>query len=61
MTGQRAFYGAPNDETRGKLLSELAARGRAGAVILIDLKDRSGTLTFHAKLEWFISRVPPAP
>jgi hypothetical protein len=42
-------------------VEEMSARGRFGAVILIDLKDRAGTLTLHAKFDWFLSRVPPAP
>ena len=29
-------------------------------MILIDLKDRAGTLTFHGKFEWLLSRVAPA-
>lgn len=52
-------YGAPDDFTRGHLLPEMAGRGRSKAVILVDLKDRAGTLTFHGQFEWFISRVPP--
>jgi len=58
-TGDLLAFGTPDDHTRDQLLAELAGRGRAAAVILIDLKDRAGTLTFHGKFEWFISRVPP--
>lgn len=58
-TGDLLAYGRPDDATRDGLVAELAARGRTNAVILIDLKDRDGTLTFHGKFEWFISRVPP--
>jgi acyl-coenzyme A thioesterase PaaI-like protein len=58
-TGDLLAFGRPDDATRDTLLGELAGRGRAKAVILIDLKDRAGTLTFHAQFEWFISRVPP--
>jgi acyl-coenzyme A thioesterase PaaI-like protein len=58
-TGDLLAYGRPDEATAAHLLSELADRGRTNAVILIDLKDRSGTLTFHGKFEWFISRVPP--
>jgi acyl-coenzyme A thioesterase PaaI-like protein len=57
--GDLLAYGAPNEPTRLHLLAEMAARGRGKAVILIDLKDRSGTLTFHGQFEWFISRLPP--
>ena len=60
-TGELLAFGTPDDHTRDHLLAELAGRGRTGAVILIDLKDRAGTLTFHGKFEWFISRVPPSP
>ncbi len=60
-TGDLLAFGAPDDHTRGSLLPELAGRGKSSAVILIDLKDRAGTLTFHGKFEWFISRVPPPP
>ena len=59
-TGDLLAFGAPDDHTRDHLLAELAGRGRTSAVILIDLKDRAGTLTFHGKFEWFISRVPPS-
>ena len=52
-------YGEPDAPTRNRLVMELNERGRTVAVILIDLKDRAGTLTFHGKFEWFISRVPP--
>jgi acyl-coenzyme A thioesterase PaaI-like protein len=58
-TGDLLAFGAPDETTREHLLSELSSRGRTNAVILIDLKDRNGTLTFHGKFEWFISRVPP--
>jgi acyl-coenzyme A thioesterase PaaI-like protein len=58
-TGDLFAYGRPDDATAAGLLDELAARGRAKAVILIDLKDHAGTLTFHGKFEWFISRVAP--
>jgi len=52
-------FGRPDEATRTGLLAEFAARGRATAVILIDLKDRDGTLTFHGKFDWFISPLPP--
>jgi len=58
-TGDLLAFGAPDHHTCEQLLSELTGRGRSGAVILIDLKDRDGTLTFHGKFEWFISRLPP--
>jgi len=60
-TGDLRAHGAPDDHTREHLLADLAGRGRCSAVILIDLKDRAGTLTLHAKFDWFISRVPPPP
>lgn len=52
-------FACPDDNTRDQFLPELAARGRFSPVILVDLKDRAGTLTLHAKFDWFISRVPP--
>ena len=52
-------YGQPDENTRLHFVAELKARGRALAIILIDLKDRRGTLTFHGKFEWFISPRPP--
>jgi acyl-coenzyme A thioesterase PaaI-like protein len=58
-TGDLLAYGEPEPLTRNRLVTELNRRGRSVAVILIDLKDRAGTLTFHGKFEWFISRVPP--
>ena len=58
-TGDLLAYGRPDDATNENLLGELAGHGRTNAVILIDLKDRAGTLTFHGKFEWFISRIPP--
>jgi len=57
--GDLLAYGLPDADTARNLVTELAQRGRARAVILIDLKDRGGTLTFHGKFEWFISRRPP--
>jgi acyl-coenzyme A thioesterase PaaI-like protein len=60
-TSDLLAYGAPDQETLNRLVEQLTLRGRCSAVILIDLKDRSGTLTFHGKFEWFISRVPPHP
>lgn len=60
-TGDLLAHGTPDDHTRAHLVAELAGRGRCGAVILVDLKDRAGTLTLHAKFDWFISRVPPPP
>ncbi|MDQ5980887.1 MAG: hypothetical protein QG602_3865 [Verrucomicrobiota bacterium] len=59
VTGDLLAFGRPDDSTAANLLAELADRGRTNAVILIDLNDRAGTLTFHGKFEWFISRVPP--
>ena len=58
-TADLLAYGTPDEFTRAHLLAEMKARGRSKAVILIDLKDRAGTLTFHGQFEWFISRVPP--
>lgn len=52
-------FGAPDEQTRNRLLAEMAGRGRTSALILIDLKDRAGTLTFHGRFEWFISRQAP--
>ena len=58
-TGDLLAFGAPDGQTHERLLAELSGRGRTSAVILIDLKDRTGTLTFHGKFEWFISRLSP--
>jgi acyl-coenzyme A thioesterase PaaI-like protein len=58
-TGDLLAFGRPDEATRDGLVAELESRGRTKAVILIDLKDRDGTLTFHGQFEWFISRVPP--
>ena len=60
-TGDLLAFGQPDAATQERLLADLTDRGRAKAVILIDLKDRSGTLTFHGQFEWFISRVPAPP
>jgi len=60
-TADLLAYGTPDEATRAQLVDQVSRRGRASAVILIDLKDRTGTLTFHGKFEWFISRTPPAP
>jgi acyl-coenzyme A thioesterase PaaI-like protein len=59
--GDLLAFGTPDENTRHHLVEEMAARGRFSAVILIDLKDHAGTLTLHAKFDWFISRVPPPP
>ena len=61
-TGDLRAFGEPDENTRDHLVAEFAARGRFSAVIRVDLKDHTGTLTFHGKFDWFISRVPsPAP
>jgi acyl-coenzyme A thioesterase PaaI-like protein len=60
-TGDLRAFGAPDESTLARFANELDTRGRAVAVILVDLKDHAGTLTLHAKFEWFISRLPPAP
>jgi acyl-coenzyme A thioesterase PaaI-like protein len=57
-TGDLLAYGEPDENTRAHLVEEVTRRGRSSAVIRIDLKDRNGTLTFHARFEWFISRLP---
>jgi acyl-coenzyme A thioesterase PaaI-like protein len=57
-TADLLAYAEPDETTRRSVLADLASRGRVSAVILIDLKDRNGTLTFHGKFEWFISRLP---
>lgn len=59
-TGDLLAFGTPDDLTRDRLLTEMASGGRTSALILIDLKDRAGTITFHGKFEWFISRLPPS-
>ena len=59
-TAELLAFGTPDENTRVQLITELTTRGRFSAVILIDLKDRSGTLTLHAKFDWFISRLPPS-
>ena len=58
-TGDLLAYGVPDNFTCDHLLEEMKTRGRSKAVILIDLKDRSGTLAFHGQFEWFISCVSP--
>ncbi len=58
--GDLLAYGQPDEATQRTLLSDMAVRSSARAVILIELKDRNGTLTFHGKFEWFISRRPAA-
>lgn len=60
-TSDLLAYGEPEAETRAQLVDQVKRRGRSFAVILIDLKDRGGTLVFHGKFEWFISRLPPGP
>lgn len=58
-TGDLLAYATPDEATAANLVAELETRGRFSPVILVDLKDRTGTLTFHGKFDWFISRVPP--
>ncbi len=54
-------YGEPDASTREHLVEKIARCGRNSAVILIDLKDRNGSLAFHVRFVWFISRLPPTP
>jgi len=56
-TGDLLAFGTPDEKTRDHLLDELASGRPARAVILIDLKDRGGTLAFHGKFEWIIERI----
>ncbi|HVT74322.1 MAG TPA: DUF4442 domain-containing protein [Lacunisphaera sp.] len=53
--------GTVDPATAAGLRRELAERGRTFAVILVDLRDREGTLTFHGKFQWFVSLSPGAP
>ena len=58
-TGDLLAYAVPDDPTRENLIRELETRGRATAVVQVDLKDRSGGVTFHARFEWFIAKTAP--
>ncbi|WP_438482847.1 DUF4442 domain-containing protein [Oleiharenicola lentus] len=61
-TGDLLAFGTLDEATQKNFLHELTTRNHSTAVILIDLKDRAGTLTFHGKFDWFISKkFPPAP
>lgn len=60
-TSDLLAYGTPDENTLSRLVDQVTRRGRGIAVILIDLKDRTGTLTFHGKFEWYISRTSPTP
>ena len=58
-TGDLLAFAEPDETTQRQLGTELETRGRAAAVVLVDLKDRGGTHTFHGRFEWFIAKVPP--
>ncbi|HVZ64860.1 MAG TPA: DUF4442 domain-containing protein [Lacunisphaera sp.] len=58
--GDLLASGSVDPATAAGLRRELAERGRGFAVILVDLRDRDGTLTFHGKFEWFVSGPPVA-
>ena len=55
-TSDLLAFAQPDETACDQLLAVLADRGRASALIRVDLRDRSGTLTFHGTFEWFISR-----
>ena len=57
-TGRLRAFAEPDADTRTELIDNVQRRGRSGAVILVDLRDDAGTLTFHARFEWFISHRP---
>lgn len=57
--GDLLAFARPDDMTRDTFLSSLATQGCARAVILVDLNDRVGNLSYHGRFAWFISRVPP--
>ncbi|HTL69241.1 MAG TPA: DUF4442 domain-containing protein [Lacunisphaera sp.] len=59
--GDLLAVGSVEPATIASLRGELAERGRAFAVILVDLRDRGGTLTFHGKFEWFVTLPAAAP
>ena len=52
-------FGCPDDATRLEFPPEFARRGRGFAMILVDLKDSAGTLSFHGQFQWFLSRAAP--
>lgn len=57
--GDLLAYAVADAATRENLIRDLEGRGRATAVVLVDLKDRNGGVTFHARFEWFIAKNPP--
>jgi acyl-coenzyme A thioesterase PaaI-like protein len=59
-TGELLAYAQPDASTREHLARDLATRSRAIATVLVELKDRAGTLTFAGSFDWFIGQPEPA-
>jgi acyl-coenzyme A thioesterase PaaI-like protein len=55
-TGDLLAYAEPDESTAQHLLNDLATRSRTTATIRVELKDRTGNLTFAGSFEWFISK-----
>jgi acyl-coenzyme A thioesterase PaaI-like protein len=58
-TGDLLAYAVPDEATKENLIRELESRGRSTATVLVDLKDRSGGVTFHARFEWYMAKSAP--
>lgn len=58
-TGDLLAYARPDDSTREHLLRDLATRSRTKAVVLVELRDRAGTLCFAGTFEWFVATANP--
>lgn len=55
-TGQLLAYAHVDAGTAQHLLKDLATRSRTIATVLVELKDRSGALTFAGSFAWFIGQ-----
>lgn len=55
-SGDLLAYAQPDDSTREHLANDLATRTRLTASVLVELKDRSGQLTFAGRFDWFIGK-----
>lgn len=57
-TGDLFAFAHPDEDTRQNLVTNLATRSAARAMVAVELKDAAGTLTFSGQFEWFIAPLP---
>lgn len=55
-TSDLLAFARPDALTLANLVRDLELKTRTGATVLVELKDRSGNLSFAGNFDWFIAR-----